>query len=58
MSIWASSTNWPALSMIERLTLTSSPLITLLSGSRSAGSNIEIREYPLLSKEPVSLLEP
>ena len=44
--------------MIERFTLTSLPLTTLLSGSRSAGSNIEMREYPLLSKEPVSLLEP
>ena len=40
MSIDSATIGWPALSISERFTLTTSPRIVLLSGSRSCGSTI------------------
>ena len=48
----------PALSIIEILIEIESPLIVLLSGSRSSGLRIDSNEYPLLSKIELFVLSP
>ena len=57
-STGAESTGCPALSISEMLTLTRSPRMVLLSGSRSRGSTMISNEYPRLSKVPLPVLEP
>ena len=58
MSTGSAMMGWPALSISETLTLIRSPLIVLLSGSRSIGSSMVNSEYPLLSKVSLPELEP
>ena len=49
-------TGSPELSTIDILTESDSPLVVLLSGSRSNGLRIESEEYPLLSNKELFVL--